>query len=375
MRAVLMNQNIPVLELEIHDGSGRIKEIVKELNPEYMPLIALYQKDKESALQDWMRSRCIPDTRAGLEDLLKQAGVDTTALFSIKNLGLNLTDQYWFKLESMDLKWDEINLFEHDFLSNHAPRSKKNCDVNYSPDASSNGELPKRWVIKEQERYLLKEGTAPYFQQPYNECVASAILDVLEIPHVQYTLEKIEEKMYSSCKTFITKDTEYIPALHIKDCRKRLHRENAYQHFMQCIEKLNIPCDRKDIDRILAFDFIIANNDRHYGNFGFIRDVKTLKFQGIAPVFDHGNSLWYRELTSQIKFSMQESKPFYDTHERQIEKIASIDFDLNRLTEERIDQICKEIFSENPYMDVERSRRISAGILAHCRHLERKVKF
>jgi len=40
-------------------------------------------------------------------------------------------------------------------------------------------------------------------------------------------------------------------------------------------------------------DRIINNIDRHYGNFGFIRNADTLEFQGFEPIFDNGNSLWY----------------------------------------------------------------------------------
>lgn len=373
MKTVLMNKDIPVAEIDIHEKSGRIREIVREINPEYLPVIVLHKPDKEDALQYWLKTRCIPDTRDGLSGILKKAGVDNSYLLSIKNLGLNLTDQYWFKLEAMDLTWEHVNLFENDFLSNEFFHAENN-DISYSPDASSNGELPKKWVIKNKERYLLKEGTAPYFQQPYNECIASRILSELQLPHVEYTLEKIGDKTYSSCKTFITPETEYVPALYIKDCRKKLNHESDYQHFINCMEKMHIPCSQKDLDRILAFDFLITNNDRHYGNFGFIREVKTLKFLSLAPIFDNGNSLWYRELTSQIKFSEQESKPFQDTHEKQIKKISDVGFDLNRISMEKVHKICSEVFMKNMNIDAERVERISSGIIAHINQLERSIK-
>ena len=35
-------------------------------------------------------------------------------------------------------------------------------------------------------------------------------------------------------------------------------------------------------------DFVLTNTDWHLNNFGVLRDSKTLKFIGIAPIFDSG---------------------------------------------------------------------------------------
>ena len=44
---------------------------------------------------------------------------------------------------------------------------------------------------------------------------------------------------------------------------------------------------------MLVFDAVIANTDRHFGNFGFLVDARTNTLAGPAPLFDHGNSLFY----------------------------------------------------------------------------------
>ena len=43
---------------------------------------------------------------------------------------------------------------------------------------------------------------------------------------------------------------------------------------------------------MIAADKIIGNDDRHFGNFGFIRDVETAKIIGFAPLFDSGSSFY-----------------------------------------------------------------------------------
>jgi hypothetical protein len=52
---------------------------------------------------------------------------------------------------------------------------------------------------------------------------------------------------------------------------------SAYQHFIDCCHTLGIPGARDSIDKMLAVDFIIANEDRHFNNFGAVRNADTLE--------------------------------------------------------------------------------------------------
>ena len=57
-----------------------------------------------------------------------------------------------------------------------------------SPDNTSDGYLKKRWKIIGGKRCLLKAGSNPFMQQPFNEAAASLVAQRLGIPHVPYTL-------------------------------------------------------------------------------------------------------------------------------------------------------------------------------------------
>lgn len=46
---------------------------------------------------------------------------------------------------------------------------------------------------------------------------------------------------------------------------------------------------------MIVCDFILANIDRHFNNFGAIRNIETLEFKRVAPIFDNGCSLWFDE--------------------------------------------------------------------------------
>lgn len=46
------------------------------------------------------------------------------------------------------------------------------------------------------------------------------------------------------------------------------------------------------ISNMLLIDYILGNEDRHWGNFGILRNINTLEFVDTAQIFDNGNALW-----------------------------------------------------------------------------------
>ena len=63
--------------------------------------------------------------------------------------------------------------------------------------------------------------------------------------------------------------------------------------------------------KMFVGDFILANRDRHYRNFGLIRNVETLEVTRLAPVFDTGSCLWSDvELLEVPGDFLYQAKPF-----------------------------------------------------------------
>ena len=48
------------------------------------------------------------------------------------------------------------------------------------------------------------------------------------------------------------------------------------------------------------FDAVIANQDRHFGNFGFIRDNASGELLRMAPIFDNGMSLLHQAMEDDL---------------------------------------------------------------------------
>ena len=51
---------------------------------------------------------------------------------------------------------------------------------------------------------------------------------------------------------------------------------------------------------MLVFDAVIYNEDRHFSNFGLLRDNHSGKILGVAPAFDNGLSLFNYAMQDDI---------------------------------------------------------------------------
>ena len=148
---------------------------------------------------------------------------------------------------------------------------------------------------------------------------------------------------------------------------KKPNHQSDYGHFMECCEALGIPSYEDSINKMLAVDYLIANEDRHLNNFGAVRDAETLEWLGLAPVFDCGTSMWCSQPTSRIHTENADtpSKPFRKTHAEQVKLVTSFGW----LRPERlagIDGLCDEVFRQNTYMDVYRREKLCRAAMARA---------
>ena len=133
---------------------------------------------KKRELNDWWRHRSIPSSRPGLDAKLLSLGVSVSSNLPVKNLGLSLSDCYWLRpISSPALRWDDVNYFENGFVDS-SPDTWDDWLSGVglsSPDNTSEGELPKKWVIDEAGNRCLLKGCKADDQRPYNEAVATAL--------------------------------------------------------------------------------------------------------------------------------------------------------------------------------------------------------
>lgn len=283
-----------------------------------------------TSFNGWWRDRGIPAKRTGIAALLKDAGVDIPFELSVNNLGLSLSDQYWICPEGSSLQWDDINFFHNDFETTKDLKSahadKQVQEKLLHPDNTSDGVLPKHWVIIDGDRRLHKAGIHND-QEPYNEVVATALYRRLleENDYVPYHLDTHDDRPVSSCSLFLSDKEEFIPALQISKIKKQAAHHNLYQHYLECCNELGITESEDALARMIICDDIIANTDRHWRNFGVIRNVETLSFR-MAPIFDSGTSLWCTKSATEViqndyRF---ESKQFYSDSNKQFMLVSDV---------------------------------------------------
>ena len=325
MKYTLMNKNTPILDLKFDMKGQYISEICSTYNPEFAPLGLVGSKEEIDLddLNDWWEDRCVSDSRHNVETILELLQKDRYELI-IRSMGLSLADQYWIQPENEDLDWEDVNFFTNGLSDEMGKlffnKAKSTTDtLNYSsPDWTLNGTLEKRWKSRKGEILLCKKGSEPFYQQPYNEVIASKILKKLGCDNfVKYTLGGSKEAPYCICKSFIDENTEYIPASVLKKITKKQPKETEWEYFLRACKILGIESlMQKYLDYVLPFDYLIGNVDRNYGNFGVIRNVETLDVIGVAPIFDNGNSLWYNDvlLSQDVK-----AYPFFFQQEEQIQ--------------------------------------------------------
>ena len=101
---------------------------------------------------------------------------------------------------------------------------------------------------------------------------------------VRHELENWKDILVSRCKLFTNIDTAYIS-------NGRIVQEGGVKACLEFYEKLGSEA-YEEVKSMLVFDVVIYNEDRHFGNFGVLRDNHSSALLGAAPVFDNGLSLF-----------------------------------------------------------------------------------
>lgn len=334
MRCTLMHKHTAVAELELDHATGFIRKIDAIYAPQHLPVATLSPNGApdRAALNAWWTDRSIPASRSGVQEALDTLELASTKQLLVRCYGLSLSDHYWVCPQGSNLTWDMVNFFDNPFSDDIGDvlwgQPKRGADFDFSsPDNTSDGFLKKRWKIIGGKRCLVKGGSNPFQQQPFNEVIATRIMEQLGIPHIPYSLLWSNGLPYSVCEDFVTPDTELVSAWRIVQTEKKGNSVSVYQHFTSRCQALGASGIVPALDRMLVLDYLIANEDRHLNNFGLLRDPETLKWLGMAPIYDSGSSLGYDKVAGQIRAGRDiMCKPFKQRHEDQVKLVSSFDW-------------------------------------------------
>lgn len=373
MNYTLMHKNIPVADVSIYEESGTITAITAAHNTDHLPVGVHFRHgsfiDKRE-LNGWFRERCIPAMRDSASKLLTGLNLHSLKQLVLYSNGLCLSDSYWFKPADSNKNWEDVNFFGNSFsedvgdllLEIISPSDKLDL---CSPDNTTEGCLKKRWKIIDGKRCLVKGGEPPYFQQPINEVIATMVMKRLGVPHIPYSLTWINGEPYSVCEDFITPETELVTAWRVMQIHPKANHHSHFLHYTNLCEENGLTDIRRALDEMMVVDYIIANEDRHFNNFGIIRNSDTLEWVSAAPIFDSGTSL-------DCGKDFYICKPFKVTHGEQLRLVSSYDWlDFSRL--EGIDEEINEFLSDEKlaaFIDEDRRKKLVDFVVERIGRLE-----
>ena len=112
---------------------------------------------------------------------------------------------------------------------------------------------------------------------------------------------------------------------------------NDYEDYIKELEKQGINNVREKLENMYILDFLIMNEDRHLNNFGVIRDVNTLKWLDIAPIFDNGQSLNIQDYNEEELVISGQGRFFYEV--KPFDEIIKVVKNIKRIDISKLDDL------------------------------------
>lgn len=282
---------------------GLVAEI-DYINNDKLNLFPLDLEVSNTGIIKWLRNRVIPKNRRFVDEILKTLNLsqnDTKGIIDVCK-GLSLNDSYWVVPKGFKGEFSEYNLYENRFseilsLVAYTGAGSSNKAFTTSPELTTNGMLPKAWRFVENDGiYLYKGGTdgaANSGKEPYSEYYASQIAAVMGLNAVKYELENWKGILASKCKLFTDIDTSFVPV-------GRIVKDGGIAACLEYYKSLGNEF-YEQLKSMLVFDAVIYNEDRHFGNFGVLRNNHTGEIFAPAPIFDNGLSLFNFAMDEDFK--------------------------------------------------------------------------
>ncbi|MCL2322897.1 MAG: XRE family transcriptional regulator [Oscillospiraceae bacterium] len=299
----LYDTNLINFTLRKEELIGLVANILK-INDEKRELFPLDLEISNEGIIRWLEKRIIPKNRTFVDEILKILKLsinDTKGIIDVCK-GLSLNDSYWVVPQGFEGKFAEYNLYENRFseilsLVAYTGVGQSNFAFSTSPELTTSGMLPKAWRFIENDGiYLYKGGTsgaANTGNEPYNEYYACQIAEAMGLNVVHYDLENWKGILASKCKLFTDIDTAFYPI-------GRIVKAGGLKSCLDYYADLGKGYS-EELKSMLVFDAVIYNEDRHFGNFGLLRDNKSGKIIAPAPIFDNGLSLFNYGMKSDFE--------------------------------------------------------------------------
>ena len=303
-------------------------------NDQLLPLV--FKRTK--FLTEFLKSRAIDSGRTNSRILRKilNINVKDDTLVSLCSYAASITDNYWFKPKHSKLKYEDIN-FNNDMFFETALKGlitiypKK---IILTPELTTNGSYEKGWKNENGEWWLYKVGSK---EEIYSELFFSTLFEVLGLPTAHYE----SNPPFIKTKNFAY-NVNFEPMVYIAGDNE----DSIYIY--ELLNKINHQI-ALDYLRLIVFDVVLFNVDRHNENCGILRDRKTGKILSLAPNYDDNLCL----ISRTKELNLKKNEGFLDLFIKNIRKNIYFKKALQEISFPKIDESILETVQKRINFDID----------------------
>ncbi len=276
----LMNKDVVVATYEEEQRIADYRYVEVDYSGGYLPHGFI-------DINDWIDGRQIAKHRASIERLMRELGLTTRHDFIGMARCLSLTDTFWMKRADEPLTWADVSLYRNPFddviarIAFDGTGMYGRANSPTSPEYATSGSFAKCWVREGDQISLLKRGSSGYANagfEPYSEVLAAQLLEAAKVPHVPYSVVKFHGQLACKCPLFTSEQEGFVSA------HRFFNRIFDVDDMLQFCAAHG--CE-ESFREMIAMDAVMANVDRHAGNYGFMVNNDTGEVLRMAPLFDH----------------------------------------------------------------------------------------
>ena len=279
-KSVVLSKNAKALTGQIMAGNIPVatfnKGILISINEALAPLII----KRTHSIELFLKYRTIDNSRVNSRLLKKALNIveEKETDIPLCSYALSVGDNYWFKPRNSKLIYKDV-ILNSDLCFDIALKGDTSifpAKTKITPELTTTGSYEKGWKLIDNEWWLYKSGTEA---EIFSELFCYEFSKLIKLPSAQYEYDG----GYIRSKNFAT-SYNFEPIVAV------VGENDNYGTVFPLIYKIS-----KDIAmqyvKLITFDAVVNNVDRHNENYGLLRDKRTGTIISLAPNFDNNIAL------------------------------------------------------------------------------------